>query len=58
MYTAEWRNIYTMGYGDDSTQFVSLWRGMTFPSPHPSWANEAKEAFMHSQMHRCEQEHI
>lgn len=33
MYTAEWRNIYTMGYGDDSAQFVSLRQGMTFPFP-------------------------
>lgn len=25
MYTAEWRNIYMMGYGDASVQFACLW---------------------------------
>lgn len=41
MYTAERRNIYTMGDGDDSAQFVSLWQGLT--SPFPSWANQAQQ---------------
>lgn len=51
VYTAEWRNIYTMGYGDDSAQFVSLWRGMTFP--FPSRASEVKEAFVRTETYTC-----
>lgn len=36
---AEWRNIYTMGYGDESAQ---LWRRMTFTFP------PFDEAFTHT----------
>ena len=51
VYTAEWRNIYSMGYGDDLAQFVSLWRGMTFP--FPSWLTEREQAFSDTQKRTC-----
>lgn len=54
MYTAERRNIYTMGYGDDLAQCVSLWRAMTFPFS-PRGRTEQSELFRSTKadMHRC-----
>lgn len=49
VHAAEWRNIYTVGYGDDSLQFVSSWGEMTLL--FPSWATEAKRAFRRTEPH-------
>lgn len=51
MYTAEWRNIYTMGYGDDSAQFVSLRQGMTFPFPLPPHGQIKRNKLVHVLVH-------